>query len=481
MKSRPMSLSPDSGSDAFGEPGKAASPAVRELRVGRDDWSRLVALPWGVPLAEWAEQGVTMLSIRRGLARHVVGFVALGAHRYAVKETGPAAAAREIRALEQLRLRGCRALEPVGYVVTRGEPIAIGEVAGQIAYLSGDTGYCITRLAERVLPQSILYSYPFTEPNKRLLLNAVAVLLVELHEAGVYWGDPSLANILMDLSDRRLTALLADAETVEALSVPLDERLRQQDVAAFLEAMEWQAEDIRLARGLAEDMPLVTDADADYFLARYAALCEERRVSAAHAGGALYSRLLDFERRAQQLYALGYALGAGVWGRGTRHAERADTERADTTQPAEPDHRERMAPDGEQTRQESQESFAVATVRPGWYIQQLRELLGVRVPQARAARLYQHLSVHKWLMSERMGYDVGIEAAARDWDEHYFKPALNFLAAYLPEADSASRYEALVAILDHVWEMSVREGRTVALEEGAMDYALARTPGPTTS
>ena len=74
--------------------------------------------------------------------------------------------------------RGCSTLEPIGYVVVRGEPIVAGELAGHALYESGDMGYCVTRLAERVLPQSVLYRYPFTDINKRLLWSAVAELLL---------------------------------------------------------------------------------------------------------------------------------------------------------------------------------------------------------------------------------------------------------------------------------------------------------------
>src|SRR5262249_53581304 len=160
------------------------------------------------------------------------------------------AAAHESAVFEELRRRGCRTLEPVGYVVVHGEAIVVGEGAGYAIYESGDTGYCVTRLAERVLPQAILYGYPFTTVNKRLVWSAVAELLLNLHEAGVYWGDPSLANVLIDLRGYRLTALMADAETAEVVSGPLSEGLRRQDVEAFVESLEWQAEDIRIARGL---------------------------------------------------------------------------------------------------------------------------------------------------------------------------------------------------------------------------------------
>src|SRR5262249_15787293 len=159
-----------------------------------------------------------------------------------------------------------------GYVVVQGEPVLVGEMGGRPVYESGDTGYCLTRLVERVLPQSVLYRYPFTTANKRLLWSAVAELLLDLHECGAYLADPSLANVLVDLTGQRLTAVMADAETAEVVHGSLSEGLRQQDIEAFVESLEWQAEDIRLARGLPEEQRLVTDEDADYFRSRYVGL-----------------------------------------------------------------------------------------------------------------------------------------------------------------------------------------------------------------
>lgn len=432
------------------------SARLRKVAVARADWTRLRRLPWSQPLEEWPEHGVATLTIRRGESRHPVLFVEAGRRRYAIKETSPEAAQREIHVLEELRRRQCRALEPVGYVVVRGDPVPAGEFAGRPVYISGDTGYCITRLAERVLPQSVLYRYPFSEPNKRLLWNAIAELLVSLHEAGVYWGDPSLANVLMDLSGQRLTAVMADAETAEVISGPLHEGLRRQDLEAFAESLAWQAEDIRLARNLPEDQRLVTDADAAYVLSRYAGLRAARQQQLARTG-TLFTRLTELEQRIRHINALGYgALMSGTRAVRTGLEEVVATVTLDPASPAEDD--------GE---------IQVATLRPGWYVRRLRVLLGVRVPRAEAQRIYHHINVHKWLLSERAGRDVGMDAAARDWYEHYHLPLLAFLDSYLPDADTATRYHVYADMLDAIWTTSLREQRPVSLEEGAMDYALA--------
>src|SRR5258706_30675 len=240
-----------------GDAASGAAPAVTE-RMPADDWARLAGLPWHAPLETWPEHGVVPLTLRRGESRHPVLFVEREGQRYAIKETSPGAAEREIAALDQLRTRPVRTIAPVGWVVVPDAPIVVDEIAGHPVYVSGDRGYCVTRLAERVLPNSILYRYPFTDENKRLLWNAVVELLLGLHEAGVYWGDPSLANVLIAFGDRRLAAGMAGARTAERGAGRLAEGLRRQDLDALLESLEWQAQDNPLPPHPPDDQKPVT-------------------------------------------------------------------------------------------------------------------------------------------------------------------------------------------------------------------------------
>jgi Domain of unknown function (DUF4032) len=440
----------------------AGTPAfpVHSANVPMTDWTGLSSLPWGVPLDEWPEHGVQPLILRRGESRHPVLFLESGGRRYAIKETSPASAQQEIAAFKELRRRGCCTLEPVGYVVVHGEPVVAGEFAGHVLYESGDIGYCITRLAEHVLPQSVLYRYPFTEVNKRLLWSAVAELLLNLHEAGVYWGDPSLANVLIDLSDHRLTAVMADAETAEIVGGALSEGLRKADLEAFTESLEWQAEDIRLSRGLSTETPLVTQSDVAYLRRCYDGLSAERKRTLT-VGEQDHVQVLDLLRRMSRLNLLGYGVLQFVR-RGTNlvHSELESG----------------LAGTGAVVH-----LWQTATLRPGWYVRRLHEYLGVRVPHVYARRLYQHLLVHKWLLSERAGQDVGMSAAASNWYRRYHQPLLTWIAAYLPVTDTGTTYGTYLSILDHTWAMSRREGREVPIEEGAMDYALGFAHVPKSS
>src|SRR5204863_3071942 len=191
--------------------------------------------------------------------------------RYAIKETTPRMAEREIANLHEIERRGLPALSPVGSVIVPGRPLLLDEhgPAGVSEYVSGDRGYTVTRLAPRVIPHSLLYSIPFTRKNKHHLLSAIAVLLVELHEHGVYWGDPSLANVLIRIDGKRILAIMADAETAELFPGPVSDSLREQDLALFNESLVWQAEDLRKTRGLPEEEHMVGDEDFRYFERRY--------------------------------------------------------------------------------------------------------------------------------------------------------------------------------------------------------------------
>src|SRR5712691_3636737 len=267
----------------------------------------LEGLPWNFPLDEWPSHGVVPLSVRRGESRHPVIFVEREGRRYAIKETTPRMAEREIANLHEIERRGLPALSPVGSVIVPGRPLLLDEhgPGGVPEYVSGDRGYTVTRLAPRVIPHSLLYSIPFTRKNKHHLLSAIAVLLVELHEHGVYWGDPSLANVLIRIDGRCIQAIMADAETAELFDGPVSDGLREQDLTAFSESLLWQAEDLREARGLPEEEHIVGEEDFRYFERRYRWL---RREHARLANPSALTSFFQVERLLHDLNRWGFSL-----------------------------------------------------------------------------------------------------------------------------------------------------------------------------
>ena len=400
-----------------------------QFQMGAADKRRLQHLPWHLPLEEWASQGVVTLSIRRGESRHPVIFIESDDVRYAIKETTPHMAEREIHNLRDIEFRGIPSLSPVGVVIVSAPPLRFesAEIGGLPQYISGDRGYTVTRLAARVMPHSLLFRLPFNKKTKHRLLGAVALLMVELHEHGVYWGDPSLANILIRIDGRRIMAIMADAETAEVFQGPISKGLREQDLDLFHESLIWQAEDLRQARNLEENVELLDEGDYRYFERRYRWLRREHEQIGSHS---ITSTLPQAIRMLASLNKLGFSLlDAG-----------------------------------------SNAFETVISVSPGWYVRRIQELLGIKVPLHYARRFYNMILGHQAIMSKELGRKVTIEEAAHHWYEHYHLPAILLLRQIL--TSNQDPLDAYFAIMRHKWKLSAAAGFEIPLDEAMMSWAV---------
>ena len=399
------------------------------FHMSTEDRRRLEGLPWQVPLGEWPEHGVIPLSIRRGESRHPVIFVERDGVRHAIKETTPHMAEREIRNLRQIELRGIPVLTAVGSVIVTAPSILldIHGPGGVPQYTSGDRGYTVTRLAPRVIPHALLFNLPFSKRTKRHLLGAVALLMVELHEHGVYWGDPSLANVLMRIDGRSVLAIMADAETAELFPGPISEGLREQDLELFHESLIWQAEDLRIARGLPEEEELVDDKDFLYFRRRYRWL---RREHAQLAAAPSFTTLYQIQQLLEGLNRWGYSV-LGTTGK-TLHE--------------------------------------YTTILPGWHARRIHELLNISVPRMYARRFYNMILGHQRIMSEQEGREVSLEEAAKDWYTRYHLPTILLLRNHLTSGQDPLK--AYFSIMDHKWKLSEKAGYEIPLDEAVVDWAL---------
>lgn len=397
--------------------------------MGAADIRRLQHFPWHLPLEEWPEQGVVTLSIRRGESRHPVIFVESDDVRYAIKETTPHMAQREIHNLRVIEFRGIPSLSPAGTVTVSAPPVRLEstQIGGLPQYTSGDRGYTVTRLAARVMPHSLLFRLPFNRRTKHRLLGAVAVLLVELHEHGVYWGDPSLANILIRIDGRRVMAIMADAETAEIFPGTISKGLREQDLDMFHESLIWQAEDLRQARGLEEDEELLDEKDYRYFMRRYRWLRREHEQISTHT---IAPTLPQVTRMLASLNKLGFSLldmGGNAF-------------------------------------------ETVISVSPGWYVRRINKLLGIKIPLHYARRFYNAILGHQAIMIKETGHKVTIEEAARDWYERYHLPAILLLRQVL--TSDQDPLEAYFAIMRHKWNLSKQAGYEIPLDEAMMSWAM---------
>lgn len=392
---------------------------------------RLEGLPWDYPVEEWPDHDVMPLSIRRGESRHPVIFVEREDLRYAIKETTPRMAEREITNLYEIERRGIPALSPVGSVTVPVAPVLIeaSGPGGVPQYISGDRGYTVTQLAPRVIPQVLLFRVPFTRKNKRRIWAAVAILLVELHEHGVYWGDPSLANILIRIDGQRILAIMADAETAELFPGPVNDHLREQDLDLFRESLLWQTEDLRNARGLPEEEEIVDDRDFGYIEQRYNWLRREHNRLTAPTG---FTTVFQAQRMLERLNRLGFSL--------------LDT--------------------GTEVVQQ------LTAVLPGWYQRRIHELLGIHVPRRYARRFYNGLLGHQAIMSKNEGRDVSLEEAAQDYYTHYHLPTILLLRKYLTKGQDP--LHAYFSLMQYKWKLSMEAGYEIPMDEAIVDWAMTQ-------
>lgn len=221
---------------------------------------------WHLELDDWEKEGIKFLSIRKGISRHTVKFIKNRYSSFAVKQTTEFMAKHEIANFEKLLTIGIHTLLPVGYIVTKKPTIAVQTKAG-ISYVKDEVAFIITVLEDKALPDSHLYKLNFQEKNLKIIWNAVAELIAVLHFHNIYWGDASLANVLVrffKVKDEKgrvkteLKAILADAETVEVLP-KISARMREEELKFFFESMNWLNEDYKKAGYTRENFSTLRD------------------------------------------------------------------------------------------------------------------------------------------------------------------------------------------------------------------------------
>lgn len=358
--------------------------------------SPLIFLPWDRPLTAWEGHGVRLLDVKSGLSRHVVRFVDVRGRRFAVKGTSAESAEREyLRYTDLTRLR-IPTLRPAGVVFRTDGINAVPTPVGP-QFQRSETGYLVTELMENVVPDSFLFRRAFRTENRHRIWDAVIGLFLRLHTKGVYWGDASLANMLIHFSSepvpglgRRtlLRAVLADAETVE-VHPSLSDALRHADLEYFLESLQWTAADLAAA-GAARD-PLLTQGDMEYLRRHYS---ERFAVEREMQTFALVTHI-DADRLLGNFDVEGF--GALL----LRHIE---------------EHKWYLS-----ERQGREVDIAAAA--EDWYRTVFRPVCRIfqeyglleHFPEKTASSLYVVIMEHKYFMSEREGRDVGLIAAVEDY------------------------------------------------------------------
>ncbi len=353
-------------------------------------------MPWKHSLETWSERYVKLLNVKSGLSRHVVRFVQADGHRFAIKETSLESARREHGTYVRLRSMGLHTLVPVG-IVTRNEGTEIIETNIGAQPQERVTGYLITELMEKVVPDSFLFKRGFSKKNRKRIWDAVIRLFVEMHIQGVYWGDASLANMLINFGTdvipalghrTSLRAVLADVETVE-IHRSLTDSLRLSDVEFFIESMQWTEADLK-ASGIVRDA-VITEEDQRFLLTSY----KERYAVEQEMRSFELVTQIDVDKLLGDFDVKGYAKLL------LKHIN---------------EHKWYLS-------ERQKREVPLVEAAEDWYREVFQPVCAVFLqynfvdyfPEKTAASLYVEIMEHKYLMSELAKKDVGLIAAAKDF------------------------------------------------------------------
>lgn len=383
----------------------------------------VLELPWSTPLEDWPADVVVALP--RGISRHVVRFVRLDDTLYAVKEIADRLARHEYAMLKDLRKLGVPCVKPVGVVTERSS--------------TGDQpleAVLITKHLPFSLPyRTVFASHPSPETVTRLI-DALAVLLVRLHLVKFAWGDCSLSNVLFRRDAGDFTAYLVDAETGE-LRETLSDGMRWYDVETAVTNMAGELMDLQAAGRIPPEIdpvdlalrlrpsyehlwalltePVTFSATDRRELDGYLRRLNDRGFDVAElqirdsGGGSLVTiqpKVVEAGHHSRQLMRL---TGLDVQeNQARRLLNDIDGYRAA--------HWEEMAGRGKDGTQIAAARWLADVFEPTVASVPV-ELTGKLEP----AELFHEILEHRWFLSERTGYDVGIPAAADDYVEEVLR------------------------------------------------------------
>ena len=376
----------------------------------------VIGLPWELPLEQWPEDPA--LSEKRGISRHIVRLVRtdeadLNSEIYAVKETVVEFAKREYKALIELKKLGAPSVEPIA--VIEGRVNSIGEeLPCAIA----------TRFLPYSLPYRVVLSQSVSAHDINNMANALAYLLVRLHLLGFWWGDCSLSNTLFRRDAEGFAAYLVDAETGEFQN-KLSDGQREHDLEIAFFNVAAELEDLQLSGVLYEGMDPIRASEAVQRRYRrlWSALKDPQKLDPndRHA----------VERAMRQLHDLGFAV------------EEVQVSLDNETHML---------------------SFQPRLVAAGYHVAKIKSLFGLDTQELQAKRILA--SYDRWYARQSM--KLGKEVMAKQWMEEVFNPIL----ALVPEElqGRVEKAQMFHEILENRWYMTEKLGYDVGLEAAAKSY-----------
>jgi hypothetical protein len=382
------------------------------IRPGYPDFRDL---PWEYPLLDWADCCIRLEELPRGLSRHPVVFVNYDNNLYAIKELPVGVGQREYDVLNKMEDLWLPSVTPVGYanVITPTREISL----------------VITRFLEQALPYRMLFMQSSLNRYRDHLLGAMSGLLVQLHLAGIFWGDCSLSNTLFRRDAGTLQAYLVDAETAELHPPRLSPMLRYHDLEIMEENLVTDFTNLATTENL--DLGFPISATGTSIRSRYRDLWDEisrEEIISPDEGYRIHERI-------SALNALGFSV--------------RDVE----MQPAE---------NGSKLR------FRVFVTDRNFYRDQLLSLTGLEAEEMQARQMMNEIQEIKATLSQQDNRSMFLSAAAFYWLENVFQPIAIQLRSLVGENQSLA--ELYCQVLEHKWFLSERLQHDVGHQFAVEDY-----------
>ena len=398
------------------------------FRPPADEAAGLLALPWDLPLEEWADEHLLEVP-QRGISRHVVRFATSNGTVYALKEIDERLARHEYALLTDFEAEGLPTVSVLGICVDRPNDLP---------------AILVTRYLEYSMSYRYLFSSRRADHSADQLIDTMVELLVRLHLAGVFWGDCSLSNTLFRPDAGSISAYLVDAETVERHAT-LSPGQRGYDVDLATERVGAELLDLEFGGLLPDEIDPIGIAMS--FPRRYEALWEEVTREEVFRPDEQRYRIAD---RLQRLNELGFAVD--------------EVELV-------------TCPDGG-VKLRIQTRVAEA----GQHRREFFRLTGLEVGEQQARRLLNDLRSFRAFLEQRLGHPVSEPVAGHRWVSEVYQPIIDAIPVDL--RGRLAPPEVFHEILEHRWFLSEKAGRDVGTSKAAAAYfanVLPQTPKEVTT
>jgi hypothetical protein len=353
-----------------------------------------------------------------------VRFLVANGRTYALKEEPLGVATTEFDVLRHLETLGLPAVTAVGLAASpeRSSAILMTE------YLAYSIQY-----------RRLLMRFPLGPgPYRDRLLDAMAWLLIDLHRAGVFWGDCSLANTLFRRDGDKVQAFLVDAETSE-IHPSLSDGQREYDLDILVENVAFGLADVGAMQGREGAADDAVEA-AETVRARYAAVWDELHMEPELSAGDRHA----VRQRIRRLNELGFAVDEIA-----------------------------LEPTGD-GRGAVRLKVAVANRR--FHARELERLTGLVALEGQAQLLLNDLHEYQAWIEHNEHRTIGDQEAADRWLTDVLEPSLRQLAPAIgPERDPLQAY---CDVLEQKWILSELLGKDVGLSAAMDAYLGLGAPAP---